>query len=126
MSVNTAIHKGVKAAFRILKSLQHKATYTHEISNDGFEDKEVTTHPITVIMDSFSERDVQFLSFSNEIQPQDVRGLVRGLELPINPSTKDTLKIEDTSIFGGDNPWSVIAWDVDPAVAMFTFLLRRT
>ncbi len=121
MSINTTIHKGVSTIFKVLKSLLYSAEYV-DVVDDGFDRTEVI-YTVDVIIDSFSERDVQFLSFSELIQPQDVKGLIRGSQLPVFPSSADVL------IVGGDGPrsgkFSVIAFSTDPAGALFTVLLRR-
>lgn len=122
MSIKTTIDKGVKIIFKVLRSLVHPATYT-AVVKDGFSSDTETEYPVDAIIDSFSERDVQFLSFSNLIQPQDMKGLIRGAQLTVRPSSKDYLTVTDSSPFAGK--YKVIAWDTDPAVALYTLLLRR-
>lgn len=122
MSIKTTIDKGVNTIFKVLRSLVHPATYV-AVVKDGFSDNSETEYSVGVIIDSFSERDVQFLSFSDLIQPQDMKGLVRGAELPVSPSSKDYINVTDTSIFTGKH--KVIAWNTDPATALYTLLLRR-
>jgi len=85
----------------------------------GFGPPEVISFPIKIILDNFAERDVQFLSFSNLIQPTDVKGLVRGEDLvDISVSTQDTVTI-------GTETYAIIAHNTDPAKALFTFLMRN-
>jgi len=122
MSIKTTIDKGVATIFKVLKSLVHPATYTSAIS-DGFGASTTTEYSTSAIIDSFSERDVQFLSFSEFIQPQDMKGMVKGVDIPVSPSSKDYLEVTDSSIFAGK--YKVIAWNTDPAVALFVLLLRK-
>jgi hypothetical protein len=121
MSIKTTIDKGVSTIFKVLKSLIHSATYT-AVSSDGFSTATTVDYDISVIIDRFSERDVKFLSFSEFIQPQDLKGLVKGTDLAISPSSKDYVTITDSSIYAGK--YKVIAWDTDPATALFVMALR--
>ncbi len=122
MSIKTTIDKGVATIFKVLKSLVHPATYTSS-SDDGFGSSSSTEYSISMIIDSFSERDVQFLSFSELIQPQDLKGLVKGTDLSIQPSSKDHVTIADGTIY--DGKYKIIAWNTDPATALFVLLLRN-
>lgn len=123
MALNTVISKGVATAFKVLRSLSHPAQLIVRVE-DGFADT-VTYHQIKqIIIDSFSERDVQFLSFSELIQPQDVKGIIQSSEIPgIFPSSKDDIEVLDESVYKGK--YSIIANDTDPANAAYTLLLRR-
>ena len=122
MSIKTVINKGVSTVFKVLKSIVYPAVYT-TVQDDGFSTAVTKDYTVDVIIDSFSERDVQFLSFSELIQPQDVKGLIRGSQLPVYPSSKDFLVVTSTDASNGK--YSVIASSTDPAFALYTVLLRR-
>ena len=122
MSIKTTIDKGVRTIFKVLKSLVHPAEYI-SVSSDGFSSNTETSVTVSVIIDSFSEKDVQFLSFSEFIQPQDMKGLMKGTDLQISPSSKDYLNVTDSSIYAGK--YRIVAWSTDPAVALYILLLRR-
>ncbi len=122
MAIDAVIKKGVNTIFKVLKSLVHSATFT-AVSDDGFGTITTVPYSIDIIIDSFSERDVQFLSFSEYIQPQDVKGMIKGEQIPIFPSSKDYIEVAGTGIFSGK--FSVIACTTDPAAAVYTVLLRR-
>lgn len=122
MSIKNTIQKGVNTIFKVLKSIVYPAVYT-DTSDDGFSVAVTVTHTVDVIIDSFSERDVQFLSFSELIQPQDVKGLIRGSQLPVFPTTTGTLTVTSTDAVNGK--YSVIAATTDAATALYTVLLRR-
>ena len=99
-----------------------KADYVDN-EKDGFDVNKETSYQVDVIIDNFAERDVQFLSFSNLIQPTDVKGLVRGKQLLDQglafPSTQDVIRVSDGREF------AIIAHATDPARALYTFLLRK-
>lgn len=122
MSLHTTFQNAAKTIFNVFKSLIIKADYV-DIEKDGFDVNNETLYPVDVIIDNFAERDVQFLSFSNLIQPTDVKGLVRGKQLLDQgltfPSTQDVLRVSDGREF------SIVAHATDPARAMYTFLLRK-
>lgn len=104
--------------FTVFESLIVDASYV-TVEDDGFDESVETPYPITLIIDGFAERDVQFLSFSNLIQPTDVKGLVRGSELTsVKVSTQDVVTV-------GDERYAIIAHNTDPAKAVYTLLLRN-
>jgi len=123
MSLNTTFQKAAVTVFKVFKSLVYKAQYT-VVKKDGFDVDTSTSHPIDLIVDTFAERDVQFLSFSNLIQPTDVKGLVRGKQLRDNGitslSTRDVIVRDDTITY------AIIAYKTDPAEALYILLLRKT
>jgi hypothetical protein len=120
MALNTAFNKVAKTIFKVFKSLAVSGSYV-SVSRD-FEGTEVENAvlPIDLIRDTFAERDTQFLSFYNQIQPTDLKGLVRGEQLTgVGLSTEDKVR-------AGTDEYHVIAWDTDPATAVYTLLLRKT
>lgn len=118
MALDQVFKDAAKTIFEVFSSLIYKATYK-VIVDDGFETPTETTTPVDLILDSFAERDVQFLSFSALIQPTDVKGLVRGEQLSgIEVSTSDLVVI-------GGVVYSIIAFSTDPAKALYTLLLRN-
>jgi|JFJP01.1.fsa_nt_gi hypothetical protein len=122
MGLKKVFTAGVNTAFKVLKDLVYSATYT-TVQDDGFSTATTTDYQVDVIIDSFSERDVQFLSFSELIQPQDVKGLLKGAQLPVFPSSRDLLLV--TSNDAANGQYRVIASTTDPAFALYTILLRR-
>lgn len=118
MALNQVFINAAETIFKVFESLIHAGTYT-SIHDDGFDTVTRDETSVDVIIDTFAERDVQFLSFSNLIQPTDVKGLVRGTQLSsVSVSTTDTLAFDGTE-------YSIIAFNTDPAGAIYTFLLRN-
>lgn len=118
MALNQVFINAAKTIFKVFESLIHAGTY-FVVVDDGFVAPTKTPYPVDVILDTFAERDVQFLSFSALLQPTDVKGLVRGEDLTgITVSTQDTITI-------GTDEYSIIAYNTDPAKAVYTFLLRN-
>lgn len=118
MALDQVFKNAVKTIFEVFSSLIHKAEYK-VITDDGFAAPTETIVPVDLILDTFAERDVQFLSFSALIQPTDAKGLVRGEDLlGVEVSTSDLVVI-------GNDTYSIIAFNTDPAKAMYTLLLRN-
>ena len=118
MSIKQAFIDGAKVIFNAFDSITNDVVYK-SIFEDGFGVSNITETQVKMITDSFAERDVQFLSFSALIQPTDVKGLIQGDSLiNVSPATSD-------KIIHGDVTYSVIAYHIDPAGALYTFLLRK-
>ena len=122
MSLKNTFNKAADTVFKVFKSLIVKVNYII-VTDDGFDAVSTDINAVDMIIDSFSERDVQFLSFSALIQPTDVKGLVRGQQLRDEGvavySTTDLVQRVDNEV-----EYSVIAYSTDPAEALYTFLLR--
>lgn len=123
MALDKVIHKGVKTAFKVLRSMVHQANLI--VSKKGFGTVTKTTYPISIIVSSFEENDVQFLSFSSLIQPQDLKGMIPGEQLPalVLPSSGDQIEILGSSVYTG--VYSVPAHDTDAVKGLVVTLLRR-
>ena len=123
MSLNTTFQKAAEAVFAVFESLVYTVDYV-VVEKDGFDIDSRTSYRVGMIIDTFAERDVQFLSFSNLIQPTDVKGLIRGQELRDAGvsvlSTNDVVVRDDNSV-----EYSIIAYNTDPAEALYTLLLRN-
>lgn len=123
MSLKTTFTKAAETVFNVFSSLIVKVNYV-VVLQDGFDVDTRTEYPVDMIIDTFAERDVQFLSFSNLIQPTDVKGLVRGQDLRDNGvttySTRDVIVRIDNEV-----EYAIIAYNTDPAEAVYTFLLRN-
>lgn len=118
MALKQVFINAAETIFTVFSSLIHAAQYKVIIDN-GFDTPTIELTPVDIILDTFAERDVQFLSFSALIQPTDVKGLVRGEHLAdIDVSTTDEVIIDDVT-------YSIIAFNTDPAEAVYTLLLRN-
>lgn len=123
MSLKNTFNKAAETVFKVFKSLIVEVDYTI-ITDDGFGTVDRDEYTVDMIIDNFSERDVQFLSFSALIQPTDVKGLIRGKQLRdkgvTQYSTQDVIVKKDDG-----TEYSIIAYNTDPAEALYTFLLRN-
>lgn len=117
MSIKTTLVSAANTAFTVLDSLVKSGTYK-AVDDTGFTET-VSEYPVRIIFDSFSERDVQTLKLAKLVQPTDVKGLVLGSVMPVEKVRTTDIIIVD------DSEYSVVSYDVDPAGAMYTLLLRR-
>lgn len=120
MGLKAVFVKGVEIAFSIFNEAVKNSSII-DVEDDGFDDSVVVTHEnIRVICESFSMEDVETLSFSELIQPTDVKGLIPGsdLDFTLNTTTQ-TLKITDTSV-----TYAIVGFDSDPYNVLYTVLLR--
>lgn len=120
MSIRDVFLAGVETAFNIFNDAVKTAEYSLR-TDTGFESTE-RMKPIRVIKETFTQEDVETLSFSDQIQPKDIKGLVPFVDLAEEPNTGDTMAITDELM--GDATFTVVAFAVDPMTVLFTFLLR--
>jgi len=123
MGLELIFKKAADTVFFIFKDAVLRGTF-YSIMDTGFAE-DTTSFPVSVILDSFSEEDIKYLSFSDSIQPQDAKGFVRGIELLQQVhanSDKLTLVNKDDST----STFTVVAFDTDPLRVLYTFLLRKT
>ena len=123
MSLKTTFINAAKTIFTVFSSLIVKVNYV-VVVQDGFDVDTENEYAVDMIIDTFAERDVQFLSFSALVQPTDVKGLILGQDLRDKGvhklSTSDLIvRIDDGT------EYSIIAYNTDPAEALYTLLLRN-
>lgn len=122
MALVNTFEKVTGTIFKVFSSLAKDANYV-QITNSGWSEDispVETLYPISVIFDTFSQRDVQSLPFSKLLQPTDIKGLVPGSSVPPIISTEDRIRIVENS-----SEYHIVAWVTDPAKALYTFLLRE-
>jgi len=126
MSLKTIFLKAADTIFKVFDSLVHEATYVRLTGTEWADETPVpTTYPVDLILEGFSQKDVQTLPFSALIQPTDMKGLVRGVQLPRPLKTEDLVRVPADDQFPVAREFHVVAWDVDPADAVYTILLRE-
>ena len=120
MALYDVFHKAADTIFKVFKSLQHIVQY-RQVNDDGWGNiSTVTRDKIELIIDSFTLEDIQTLPFGTDIQPADMKGLVKGKQL-----LDLTIKIEDVFIDENGAKWNIVGFTTDPASALYIFLLRR-
>lgn len=123
MGLEAKFIKAANLAFKIFKESVHPGRY-YSIRDTGFLEAD-TNYPITIIEESFSQNDIHTLSFSEHIQPTDVKGLVRGSEI-VGSINSQSDKIVVTQKDLSERSYTVVAFDTDPLRVLYTFLLRKT
>ena len=123
MGLLSVFTKAADKCFTVFKEAVKPATY-YSVVDTGVDDDN-SNYPITIIEESFSEEDIKYLSFSEFIQPNDVKGLVRGKEIQTeihSQSDKISITQKDSSV----KTYTVVAFNRDPLSVLYTFLLRKT
>jgi len=111
--------KGVETIFNVFDEAVKSGTYSIVV-DDGFTDTPVTTSDtIRCIFEKFTEKDVELLTFSKLIQPEDIKGLMPSVDLVNNEMTT-----QGTVLFGSDK-YTVEGHEVDPMNVIYTLLLRK-
>lgn len=122
MGLKATFAKGVEALFKSAGDIVKDGTYVL-VADDGWDDAVETEYdPFRVITDKFTQEDVERSSFSKLIQPTDTKGLVPAVDFTDNsiiPKSGNIFKVNDV-------PFTVVAFEIDPADALYTLLLRNT
>lgn len=112
--------KGINTIFSIFSEAVHSGTYTL-ITDNGFAVPISQTCPARCIFDSFTAEDIEKLSFSDLIQPTDIKGI-----LPIDPTFTVPISVKGTFLFADDSDvYTVEGYDLDPLGIMYLLLLRK-
>ncbi len=123
MSIRDIFLAGVETAFDVFNDAVKTAQYTLIVDN-GFDDAtEVLLVDRRIIKENFTKEDVETLSFSDEIQPTDVKGLIPFVDITGDVNPGDTVLIEDDLL--GNKTFTVVAFELDPMSVLYTFLLRK-
>jgi hypothetical protein len=116
MGLKNTFVRGVNTVFAILKDAVKKGQYI-VVTDDGFDESSEVPHDVRVILDRFSQEDVEYSSFYDLIQPTDTKGMIPGEDLPVAMNTANTLTVEGRK-------FAIVAFETDPMEALFTLLLR--
>ncbi len=116
MSLKDTFHSAVTTAFTVFGALVQPGIYTHTV-DDGFTSTS-TDYPVDVIVSSFTQKDVQKLSFGALLQPTDLQCLVKGSDLTV-PITTEGLMIVNGVNYG------IVGFSTDPAEALFIIGIRK-
>ncbi len=111
--------KGVETIFKTFEEAVKTGTYNTS-DDDGFEDTPVvTTDVVRCLFEKFTEKDVELLTFSKLIQPQDIKGLMPSVDL-----VNCEMNTQGYCIFEGKR-YTLEGFDLDPMDVLYTLLLRR-
>jgi hypothetical protein len=111
--------KGINTIFSVFNEAVKTGTYDLVVDN-GFDTPVPLSCPIRCIFEEFEKQDVHLLSFSDLIQPNDVKGLIPGEDITLAMST------DSGSCTFGTDTYSVEGFVYDPLFVLCTALLRRT
>ncbi|MDP8268255.1 MAG: hypothetical protein P9L97_05950 [Candidatus Tenebribacter davisii] len=117
-SIRNTFLKGVETVFDVFNEAVKTGVYT-VITDDGFDDISTTTDTVRCIFETLKEKDLNSLSFSKLIQPQDVVALMPSVDL-----VNCVMTTTGTILFDEDK-YSVIAFEVDPMTVIYTLLFRK-
>lgn len=126
MELSSTFHNAAKTAFVIFKSLQKDVSYIVKPEEDGWANSALpVSHPLKVIPNNLTQRDLQNTKFYSEIQPTDTVIMVLGAEIikaGIRVRTSDEFSIAYTAY---TQLYEVKGFDTDPAEALYLILLRE-
>ena len=112
MGLKSVFVNGVNTVFSVLADAVQEGQYIIT-DDDGWGESSENKYPVRVILDRFSQKDVEFSSFYELVQPTDTKGLIPGEDLPVDMNTANILAV-------GDRKFAIVAFETDPMKAMFT------
>lgn len=123
VQISSILHAAVEATFKAFNEAVHSANYDASLDN-GFDDALENTVPARLIMDKFSQEDIRLLSYSDDIQPSDIKGLIPGIDLrTVNVASGNTVTVTN-QVTNLPEKYSVVAFDTDAYKALYIILLR--
>lgn len=118
MGLKNVLVKGVNTTFSVFADAVRNGQYA-VITDNGFDIVSEVLHPVRVILDRFTQKDVERTSFYDLIQPTDTRGMIPGEDLPVAMNTSNALIVDERR-------FSIVAFEADAMGVLFTLLLRDT
>lgn len=110
--------------FKIFESLQLPGVHII-VNDDGWGGAPTKVeHPMDVIMSSMEKADVEHTAFYELIQPTDIIIMVKGVD--VVDEFDSSHKFQLTHKGGKVVTYSIVAFDTDPAKALYLVLLRGT
>lgn len=108
--------KGVNTLFNVFDEAVKTGTYTLVVDN-GFDAVTTTSIDVRCIFEKFTEKDVELLTFSELIQPTDIKGLIPAEDITLEMNVKSYCTFEGTK-------YMVEGQELDPMGVIYTLLLR--
>lgn len=126
MGLNDVFISAVDTVFSVLSDFVVTAQYIVPPDSSGWSDTEVlSTYELKTILNGMSQNDLRSTKFFAQIAPTDTVAMVKGSEIKSNGvrvRASDTMIVPVNSI---DTTFEVIAYDTDPAFALYMILLRE-
>ena len=110
--------KGVETLFKTFEEAVKTGTYKVD-TDDGFTTPTTVSDTIRCIFEKFTAKDVELLTFSKLIQPQDIKGLMPSVDL-----VNCEMTTKGYVLFGTDK-YTVEGHELDPMDVIYTLLLRK-
>ena len=117
-SIRSTFIKGVNTIFNVFNEAVKIGTYDL-LKDDGFDVPVPLSCPIRCIFESFTEKDVASLSFSDLIQPSDVKGIIPFEDVTI------AMTVNGGTMTFGTSTYTVEGFETDPMDVIYTLLLRK-
>lgn len=110
--------KGVETLFDTFEEAVHTGTY-NLVDDDGFDTPiPATDSDVRCIFENKTEEDVEKLTFSKLIQPNDIIGLVPAVDITLEMSTQGYFELDSVR-------YTVEGHETDPMNVIYTILLRN-
>ncbi len=121
MGLRDIFLKGVETIFNVMNDAVKTGSYNVD-TDDGFDDATTTTDlGVRCIFENYEAKDVELLTFSKLIQPQDIIALMPAVDL-----VNCEMNTQGYFIFDFDGKrYTVEGHDLDPMNVIYTLLLRK-
>ena len=116
MGLKDVFMQGAEVIFSVFNEAVHDGKYI-VVNDDGFGSVSEDSYDVKVILDHFTQDDVEHSSFYDLIQQTDSKGLILGKDLPNGMNTSNIIQI-------GTRKFTVVAFETDPMNVLYTLLLR--
>ena len=117
-SIKSIFVKGVNTIFNVFNEAVNTGTYTLS-SDNGFDVPVPLTCSVRCIFESFTEKDVGSLSFSDLIQPRDIKGIIPFEDVTVELTVNGGTISFDTAVY------TVEGFETDPMNVIYILLLRK-
>jgi hypothetical protein len=126
MGLNEVFTSAVETVFTIFTDFVKEGKYMILPEESGWEEGEVPSeYPMDVIVNGLSQRDLRNSKFFAQIQPTDTVIMVKGknvIDAGIRVRNSDSFIITFRT---GDQEFTIIDHETDPAEALYLILLRE-
>lgn len=108
---------GLNTIFNIFSEAVKNGTYV-QVTDNGFDTPTETSISVRCIFEKFDEKDIELLSFSDLIQPTDIKGLIPAEDITLDVNTKGHCVFEGVQ-------YTMEGYELDPMSVLYTVLLRN-
>lgn len=117
MGLKEVVQSAVDSIFTVFNDAIRLVTYERSV-DDGFGTVTTTSVPeVELLVDNFTEKDMNTLAFAKLIQPMDMKGYIKAVTIP---SMGNNCRFID-----GSDVYAVVSYVADPFTILYTLLLRK-